>query len=1016
MNDDVGKPERATQERIITLFEKRLGYTYLGDWADRPDNSNVEESYLSAWLARCGYSQTQISAVIHRLKTEARNPTRSLYENNQEVYGLLRYGVSIKSAVGEMTETIPLINWDEPEKNDFAIAEEVTLSGDHDRRPDLVLYVNGIAIGVIELKNSRISMGNGIRQNLSNQQPEFHPWFFSTVHLVFAGNDSEGLKYGTVLTPEKFFVAWKEDEADNAGFKIDKYLSKMCEKSRIIELMRHFVLFDNGWKKLPRPHQYFAVKAAQEHVERRENGIIWHVQGSGKSIVMVLLAKWILENVPNGRIVVITDRDELDKQIEGVFNAIGEKMIRTSSGRDLLQKLGQATPRLLCSLIHKFGPRNVDNFEAFIKDLGNKPSPTVGEIFVFVDECHRTQSGKLHRAMRAIMPDAVFIGFTGTPLLKKDSQTTLELFERYIHTYKFDEGVKDGVILDLVYDARDIDQRLGSPDKIDQWFTAKTQGLNDWQKNELKKQWSTMQKVLSSRSRMERVVDDIVFDFATKPRLSSGLGNAILVASSIYEASRYFELFQHTPLKGKCGLVTSYNPQVKDITLEETGANTETEKQSIYNTYTALLENVIAKSGKSKTETYEDNVKAKFIEEPLNMNLLIVVDKLLTGFDAPPCSVLYIDKTMQDHGLFQAICRTNRLDDESKKFGTIVDYKNLFKKVEGAMAVYTSELDHTAPGPEPEILIQDRITRGKQRLEDGLETLFRLTENVEAPQGELEHIHYFCGNSELEADLEETQPKRVALYRATVELVRAVADLADEMEAAGYTSADIQRVNQERNKYVNIRDLVRRASGETLDLKPFEADMRHLIDTYIDADAPRRIFSSEDTGLLDLISKEGIERAIERQFGRRANADVIAETIENNIRKTIVKERLADPIFYENMSALLKEVIAARKSKAIEYEEYLKRIAAIAEQANAGRTDGSPPRLDSPGKRALWNNLGQNEDLALRLDEAIRQRRPDGWRGMLAKERKVKEAIYDVLQDEDEVERIFSIVKAQDEY
>ena len=1016
MSDEVGKPERETQKRVITLFED-LGYRYLGDWTDRPNNNNIEESYLKAWLVRRGYSEAQVSAAIHRLKTEARNPTRSLYENNQEVYALLRYGVSIKTAVDKNAETVHLINWDEPKKNDFAIAEEVTLSGDHDRRPDLVLYVNGLAIGVIELKNSRISMGDGIRQNLSNQQPEFHPWFFSTVQLVFAGNDSEGLKYGTVLTPEKFFVAWKEDEADNAGFKIDKYLRKMCDKSRIIELMRHFVLFDNGWKKLPRPHQFFAVKAAQEHVERSDSGIIWHVQGSGKSIVMVLLAKWILENVPNGRIVVVTDRDELDKQIEGVFNAIGEKMIRTSSGRDLLQKLGQATPRLLCSLIHKFGPRHVDNFETFIKDLGNKPSPTVGEIFVFVDECHRTQSGKLHRAMRGIMPDAVFIGFTGTPLLKKDSQSTLDLFERYIHTYKFDEGVKDGVILDLVYDARDIDQRLGSPDKIDQWFAAKTQGLNDWQKNELKKQWSTMQKVLSSRSRMERVVDDIVFDFATKPRLSSGLGNAILVASSIYEASRYFELFQHTPLKGKCGLVTSYNPQVKDITLEETGANTETEKQSIYNTYTALLEHVAAKPGKTKTETYEDNLKAKFISEPVNTNLLIVVDKLLTGFDAPPCSVLYIDKAMQDHGLFQAICRTNRLDDESKKFGTIVDYKNLFKKVEGAMAVYTSELDHTAPGPEPEILIQDRITRGKQRLEDALETLFRLTESVEPPQGELEYIHYFCGNSEIESDLEETQPKRVALYRATVELVRAVADLADEMDAAGYTPADVQRINQERNKYVDIRDLVRQASGETLDLKPFEADMRHLIDTYIDADAPRRIFSSEDAGLLDVIGKEGIERAIERQFGsRRENADVIAETIENNIRQKIVKDRLADPVYYENMSALLKEVIAARKSTAIEYEEYLKRIAAIADQANAGRMDNSPKRLDTPGKRALWNNLGRNEDLALRLDEVVRQRRPDGWRGMLAKERKIKEAIYDVLQNEDEVERIFAIVKAQDEY
>ncbi len=1021
MIDEVGKAEKVTQERIIALFRDDLGYTYLGDWTERENNSNVEESLLSDWLVRSGYSPEQISKAIYALKTEARNPQRSLYENNQEVYKLLRYGIPVKTAVGEMTKTVHLINWNEPEKNDFGIAQEVTLSGDHDRRPDLVLFINGIAIGVIELKNSRISIGDGIRQNLSNQQPEFHPWFFSTIQFVFAGNDSEGLKYGTILTPEKFFVDWKEDESDNTGFKIDKYLRKICSKARIVELMQNFVLFDNGWKKLPRPHQYFAIKAAQEYVARKQSGIIWHTQGSGKSIVMVFLAKWILENLPNARVAIITDRDELDKQIEGVFNAVGEPIKRTASGRDLLQQLGQATPRLLCSLIHKFGPRNIDNFEAFIKDLGDKPSQTVGDVFIFVDEAHRTQSGKLHRAMRAIMPNAVFIGFTGTPLLKQDRQSTLALFGGYIHRYQFKEAVEDGVVLDLVYDARDIDQSLGSPETIDEWFACTTRELNQWQKNELMKHWSTMQIVLSSRSRISRVVNDIIFDFMKNARLASRLGNAILVASSIYEACRYFELFQSTRLKGECAIVTSYNPQVRDITLEETGANTETEKQFIYRIYTDLLANIIPKPGKTATETYEDDVKAKFIKEPASMRLLIVVDKLLTGFDAPPCSVLYIDKSMQDHGLFQAICRTNRLDDETKKFGTVVDYKDLFKKVEGAMAVYASELDDEAPGSEPEILIQDRLVRGRQRIEDARETLFGLCEPVASPRGELQFIQYFCGNSEIESDLVETQPRRVALYRATVDFVRATADIADEMAGAGYTPDDVLELKQLREYYVNIRDLVRQASGETLDLKPFEADMRHLIDVYIEADAPRSVFSSLDTSLamslLDLIGRIGVTKAVEQHFrGRTMNAEIVAEVIENNIRKTIVKQRFSDPIYYETISSLLKEVIEARKSNAIKYREYLKQISELAKQAIAGRMDDSPERLDTPGKRALWNSLARNEDLALRLDEIIRERRPDAWRGMLAKERKVKEIIYEVLQDDDEVERVFAIVKAQDEY
>ena len=750
----IGQPERATQNRVIALFRHELDYRYLGDWAGRDGNSNIEEGLLSAWLTKSGYTPVQIASAIYKLRTEADNHNRTLYGNNQAVYIMLRYGVPVKVEAGKVTETVRLINWSEPEKNDFAIAEEVTLKGNHERRPDIVLYVNGIAIGVIELKNSRVTIGDGIRQLLSNQQKEFNEWFFATVQIVFAGNDSEGLQYGAIGTPEKYFLRWKEDEADNTRFKLDKYLLKMCRKDRIIELMHDFVLFDGGVKKLPRAHQYFGIKAAQRHVREKKGGIIWHTQGSGKSIVMVLLAKWILEKNPNARVAIITDRDELDKQIERVFTEVGEPVKRTSSGRDLMKQLGQATPRLLCSLVHKFGRRDVDNFDAFIQELEAQPSSTVGEVFAFVDECHRTQSGKLHRVMKAMMPNAAFIGFTGTPLLKKDAQTSLEVFGGYIHTYKFSEGVEDEVVLDLIYEVRDIDQRLGSEEKIDAWFEAKTKGLNDWQKDELKKQWGTMQNVLSSKSRMDRVVSDIVFDFSVKPRLSSERGNAILVASSIYEASKYFTLFQKTPVKGKCAVVTSYNPLATDVTLEETGANTETDKQFIYNTYTELLKDVAAKPGMTKTETYEERAKALFTKEPANMKLLVVVDKLLTGFDAPPCTYLYIDKSMQDHGLFQAICRTNRLDGDDKDFGYIVDYKDLFKKVENAIAVYTSELDHSAGGADPEVLVKDRLKKGKERLDDAIEVLALLCEPVEPPKGELQHIHYFCGNTEIASEPE----------------------------------------------------------------------------------------------------------------------------------------------------------------------------------------------------------------------------------------------------------------------
>ena len=1015
--NNISPSERETQNRVIRLFHDELNYRYLGDWTDRAGNSNIEDGLLADYLSTRKYTPAQISSAIHKLHTEADHHGRGLYGNNHAVYNLLRYGVPVKTEAGKVTETVHLIDWKHPELNEFAIAEEVTLRGSRERRPDLVIYVNGIAIGVMELKNSRSSIGNGIRQNLSNQQPEFNAWFFSTVQFVFAGNDSEGLQYGSIATEEKYFLKWKEDEQDNRGYKLDKYLLKMCRKDRLIELMRDFVLFDGGVKKLPRAHQYFGIKAAQSHVHERKGGIIWHTQGSGKSIVMVLLAKWILENNPKARIAIITDRDELDKQIERVFNEAGEPIKRTSSGRDLMKQLGQHSPRLLCSLVHKFGRRDVDDFEQFIKDLEAQPSQTVGEIFVFVDECHRTQSGRLHRVMKAMLPNAVFIGFTGTPLLKKDKQTSLEVFGGYIHTYMFSEGVEDGVILDLIYEARDINQRLGSTDKIDAWFDAKTKGLNSWQKGELKKQWGTMQVVLSSKSRMDRVVSDIIFDFSVKPRLSSERGNAILVASSIYEACKYFTLFQKTLFKGKCAVITSYNPQAGDVTLEDTGANTDTDKEFIFNTYNELLQDVEASPGKTRTETYEDQAKTRFVKEPANMKLLVVVDKLLTGFDAPPCTYLYIDKSMQDHGLFQAICRTNRLDGTDKDFGYIVDYKDLFKKVENAIAVYTSELDHSAVS-EPEITVQERLKKGKERLDNALETITLLCEPVEPPKSELEHIHYFCGNSEIPADLKAREPQREAYYKACVALVRAYSNIADELGAAGYSDDDISSIGARLKYYLDLRETIRNASNESLDMKAYEADMRHLIDTYIEADEPRKISPFDNIGLLELIVKTGIGEAIAARLGSlKGDRTGIAETIENNIRHKIIKEHLNDPDFYDKMSELLDEIIKFRKEQAEKYEEYLKRVAELARRLETGYSDDTPEALKkSPALRALYNNLNKNQELAVKIDKAVKDVRNDGWRGIDTRERTIKHALFGILKDEAEVERIFLIIKQQAEY
>lgn len=679
--------------------------------------------------------------------------------------------------------------------------------------------------------------------------------------------------------------------------------------------------------------------------------------------------------------------------------------------------------------------KDVGNFNKFIKELESQPPQTVGELFVFVDECHRTQGGKLHRTMRAMMPNAVFIGFTGTPLLKKDKQTSLEIFGKYIHTYKFNEGVKDEIILDLLYEARDIDQRLSAPKKIDRWFQLKTKGLNDFQKMEIKKRWGTMQKVLSSKSRISKIIDDIVFDFSDKPRLSSQNGNAILVARSIYEACRYYELFLQTPLKNKCAIVTSYSPQASDITTQDTGADTETEKEFMYNLYKDLL-------GTKSTEQYEDWAKKKFKKEPANMKLLVVVSKLLTGFDAPSCTYLYIDKSMQDHGLFQAITRVNRLDGDDKQFGYIVDYKDLFKKLvnedgTGALQVYTNELAYdNFEATDIDIMLQDRLEKGKERLDNALEEISLLCEAVEVPKDRMAYIRYFCGNTEIKEELKAREIQRISLYKKTVALIRAYANIADEMEEAGYTLSETVKIKKEIDHYLKLREDIRIASGEVLDLKTYEADMRHLIDTYIQADESEKISPFDNTSLLDIISSDGIAKAISSlPEGLKSSNEAVAETIENNVRKKIIKEHLIDPAFFEKMSKLLGELIKARKENATTYEEYLQEIAELVKQVNEGKNDETPDILVTVAQRALYNNLGKDEKLAMRIDKAVKAEKRDDWRGHLAKENEIKLAIYKQLSSyavesgvdianeppepygiENKVERIFDIIRAQKEY
>ena len=1008
----VGDIERKTQNRVVKLFQQQLGYAYLGNWEERPTNSNIEEALLRPFLARQGCRPELVKRALYELKRVAGDQNKSLYDINKDIYSLLRYGIQVKAEAGENKETIWLVDWKHPLDNHFAIAEEVTVSGEHTKRPDIVLYINGIALGTLELKRSVVSVGEGIRQNLDNQKKIFIQPFFTTVQLIMAGNDTEGLRYAVIETPEKYYMTWKEDGTVAVASPLDRALLQLCEKTRFLELIHDFIVFDAGIKKLCRPNQYFGVKAAQARVGQRQGGIIWHTQGSGKSLTMVWLAKWLRENVTDARVLIVTDRVELDDQIEKVFLGVSEEIHRTTSGRDLVTCLNAAIPWLLCSLIHKFVGKEEGDVATYIEELRRslpKDFKAKGDIYVFVDECHRTQSGDLHKAMKAILPNAMFIGFTGTPLLKADKQSSIEVFGSYIHTYKYDEAVKDKVVLDLRYEARDIDQDITSPAKIDQWFDAKTSGLNDVARAQLKQRWGTLQKIFSAKSRLEKIVADILLDMETRDRLQSGRGNALLVSGSIYQACRFYELFVNAGFD-KCAIVTSYRASVASIKGEETGEG-ETEKLEQYAIYQKMLNG-------QDPEKFEKAVKKKFVEEPGQMKLLIVVDMLLTGFDAPSATYLYIDKQMRDHGLFQAICRVNRLDDDDKEYGYVIDYKDLFQSLETSIHDYTTGAFDAYDKEDVLGLLTDRLEKARERLEAAREAVKAVCEPVAAPRDTAAYLHYFCAQDTLDKDqLKENEPKRIALYKLAVALIRAYANLANEMAEAGYTAAQVAAIQREVDYYEKVRTEVKLASGDYVDLKMYEPAMRHLIDTYIRADESRKLSAFDDMSLIQLIVERGEEVAAALPSGIASSQTAMAETIENNLRRVIIDEQPINPKYYERMSDLLDTLIQERKAQALEYEAYLKLLVELTRKVkDPGVGVAYPKTLNSSARRALYDNLDQNEQLALALDQRIQAVRQDGWRGNLFKERAIRFAIQEHIADEGDAERIFELVKNQHEY
>ena len=1035
MDSHIGEPERSVQNRLLALFKEKLKYEYLGNYEYRTCNRNIERKLLFDYLMSTKkWSGDEAKRAIAILEKEAYCTPQNMQEKNEKVYSLLRYGVNVSPDVGAKKITVNLIDWEHPDKNQFYIAEEVTINSStpdsFTKRPDLVIYVNGIALAVMELKRSKVSVHDGIRQTIGNQQENFIRPFFSTVQLLFAGNDSQGLYYGVIDTPEKFWLRWKEPDASIPN-ELDRSVTQWFNKERLLEMIHDFLVFDAGVKKVCRPNQYFAVKAAQPRCEKKEGGVIWEAQGSGKSLIMVWLAEWIHENIDNSRVVIITDREELDEQISDGFKDTGETIARAKSGAGLIGMLNEEAPWLLCTLIHKFGKKNVEGkgdmagvkseipLEKYLEEIvAQLPQgfKAKGNIFVFIDECHRTQGGYLHEAMKTIMgKDVMMIGFTGTPLLHTQKKDTWQTFGPLIHAYRFNEAVEDGVILDLRYESRKVDQFLGNKDKIDAWFEKKTKGLNKVAAARLKGRWATMQNIFSSRQRIDAVVGDICLDMDTTPMLVNRRGNAILVADSIYQACRYWDAFQKTALKGHCAVITSFEAKADDINMASSGEN-ESEDEYKYRIYKEMTD------GHKSVSAFEAYAKKEFIDHPKNMRLLIVVDKLLTGFDAPSACVLYIDKHMENHNLFQAICRVNRVDGDDKEYGYIVDYQNLFECISGAIGDYTSDGAALSGYDKEDIegYIKEKNKACRKDLEEAKEQVEALLALVH-PQTREGFFRYFvyddnAPEEEMDKQLDDNAEKRSKLYKYVRRYLNCYANLANSLEDMGYSEAERKEYAECAKKYDALKREIELRSNDHIDMRRYEPDMRQVLDLYVKAEDSEVIAKLDDTSFLDIVAAQNEEQLndlpdeLKDEYGRAS-----AETVEANLREVIRKDSPFNPAYYGKLSIILQELIDKRKKEMLDYEEYMKELIELVKKARGKSANSYPESIKTPGMRALYDNLGQNEYLAIRAHEVIKENALVGFRDNRLKQRKLIKALAKLLGDE-MAQKIYDIIKLHDEY
>lgn len=987
--------EMTTSQRPAIEVLQKLGYKYISEDENKKLRNNIltevifkdilakKLNEINSYEYKGEKYKFSASTIGQAIKDLNEDLITGLISTNEKIYDLLTLGKSYQENMVDGTKRsfdIKYIDFEHPENNDFYVTEEFSvlrMNGKDYARPDIVLFVNGIPLAVIECKDASVPIIQAISQNIRNQKPDYIPQLFKFIQIVMAANKNE-TKYATCGTPDKFWSTWNEQYVERQNellnktvigrqvTKQDRDIISLFEKERFLELIKDFIIFEAGKKKICRYQQYFAVKAMLERIKQeKKGGVVWHTQGSGKSITMVYITKKLMEDkeIQNPQVVIVTDRVDLDKQIHKTFNRIGVEAARATTGNNLTELIKNEKIRVITTVVNKF--------ETVVKSGVTVDAPNT---FILVDEGHRTQYGEINRRMQEVFKGAIYISFTGTPIMKKD-KNIFDKFGGLIHKYSLDDALKDKAIVPLIYEGKMVDQEV-SKEAIDMRLDMLTRNLTEEQKTDVMKKWSRFEKVASSEQRLELIAWDIASNYN---QTLKGTGfNAMLACNKKVEAVKYYNIFRDEFPELEVAVVIS-SPDMR----EGEGSIDEDTNDIVKKFYINAISNY------KNEEEYEETIKSKFING--DIDILIVVDKLLTGFDAPKASTLYLDKQIKEHNLLQAIARVNRLCD-GKDYGYIVDYRGLLGELDKALTMYQEA------GLEE--FNEEDIKSSVYYIDTEINNMFEAYEKLKEIFKDIKNKN----------DLEE--------YEALLEDEKIRKDFYDKLCKFGsmlgiilpsdqaYYKVGKEKISELRKAlafYQKLRATVKLRYSETIDHKEYEAKMQKLLDNYVVAKEMMRI-----TEPVDITDAENFDKELEKMGTDRGKADAI----RTRLTRTISEKSKEDPAYYKKFSTRIEETIEAYRNRRITDSEYLQKMQDIKEDFRKGNSGISyPTNITTENSRAFYGviydkliprmkenaNIEEIGEIALTIQREIESKIKRDWHYNTDIHNEIAQAIDDTI-------------------